>query len=72
MRRLIAITCAGLLGLYACHERSSGTSASASLAVGSPAPAVSMTLHDGRVVRLEALRGHNVLVYFYPKDDTPG
>ena len=42
------------------------------LKVGDPAPEVSFTLHDGRGVALSSLRGKRVLVYFYPKDDTPG
>lgn len=42
------------------------------LAVGDPAPAVTLTLHDGKTVELASLRGKQVLVYFYPKDDTPG
>ncbi len=27
---------------------------------------------DGRERRLSEFRGHNLVVYFYPKDDTPG
>ncbi|MCC6624186.1 MAG: peroxiredoxin [Deltaproteobacteria bacterium] len=46
----------------------------APLAVGDPAPEMTMTLHDGKVVTLAsyAASGKRVLVYFYPKDDTPG
>ncbi|MEZ4446889.1 MAG: peroxiredoxin [Polyangiaceae bacterium] len=44
----------------------------AALAVGSPAPEVTFTLHDGKEVPLSSLSGEQVLVYFYPKDDTPG
>jgi peroxiredoxin Q/BCP len=39
---------------------------------GSPAPAVSFPIHTGTQVSLAALRGKPVVVYFYPKDDTPG
>jgi peroxiredoxin Q/BCP len=42
------------------------------LAVGDRAPEVVARRRDGREMRLSALRGHHVLVYFYPKDDTPG
>ncbi len=31
-----------------------------------------MTNHDDQAQDLAALRGHNVLVYFYPRADTPG
>jgi peroxiredoxin Q/BCP len=42
------------------------------IAVGSTAPAVSATDHQGQTIDLAALRGKPVLVYFYPKDGTPG
>ena len=45
---------------------------SAALAVGDAAPDLTLALHDGRQVALSSLRGKSVLVYFYPKDDTPG
>lgn len=40
--------------------------------VGSPAPDFTLTDQHGNVVRLAEFRGRNVLVYFYPKADTPG
>jgi len=42
------------------------------LAVGSPAPDFRVTDHTGATVSLTALRGHRVLLWFYPKADTPG
>jgi peroxiredoxin Q/BCP len=42
------------------------------LAVGAPAPDVSGTAHDGTEISLAKLKGKPVVVYFYPKDDTPG
>lgn len=42
------------------------------LAAGDAAPAVTFTLQDGKTVELASLKGKQVLVYFYPKDDTPG
>lgn len=44
----------------------------APLAVGTPAPDVTLRLADGKSLTLASLRGSRVLVYFYPKDDTPG
>jgi len=41
-------------------------------AVGSPAPDFTLTADDGATVRLSDLRGRRVVLYFYPKDDTPG
>ena len=42
------------------------------LKVGDPAPDVTFKLQDGKEVKLSSLAGKQVLVYFYPKDDTPG
>jgi peroxiredoxin Q/BCP len=42
------------------------------LAPGDPAPAFALTADDGATVRLSDLRGRAVVLYFYPKDDTPG
>jgi peroxiredoxin Q/BCP len=40
--------------------------------VGAKAPGFSMPTAGGGTVSLAALKGKNVVVYFYPKDDTPG
>lgn len=47
-------------------------SVGAPLTAGAPAPDVTLALHTGEQLRLSALRGKPVVVYFYPKDDTPG
>jgi peroxiredoxin Q/BCP len=39
---------------------------------GKPAPDFALTSDSGETVRLSDLRGKPVVVYFYPKDDTPG
>src|SRR5262245_42117909 len=39
---------------------------------GTPAPAFSLTSDSGETVSLASLRGKQVVLYFYPKDDTPG
>jgi len=39
---------------------------------GTIAPAFSLTDQDGNVHSLSAYKGKWVLLYFYPKDDTPG
>lgn len=43
-----------------------------SLEVGDVAPEFALSDQDGQVVRLSALRGRRVFLYFYPRDDTPG
>jgi peroxiredoxin Q/BCP len=42
------------------------------LSVGDKAPAFSTTDQDGRPVKLSDYKGRKVVLYFYPKDDTPG
>jgi peroxiredoxin Q/BCP len=49
----------------------------AALSVGDPAPVFAATAvggkyGTGKLVRLKDLRGSHVVLYFYPKDDTPG
>ncbi len=41
-------------------------------AVGTPAPDFELKNDEGKTVRLSDLRGKRVVLYFYPKDDTPG
>ena len=40
--------------------------------VGKPAPAFSVTATDGTKLDSARLKGKHVVVYFYPKDETPG
>jgi peroxiredoxin Q/BCP len=40
--------------------------------VGKPAPDFTAGAQDGSTVHLAALKGKSVVVYFYPKDETPG
>src|SRR5688500_2757151 len=42
------------------------------LAPGTPAPDFTATAHNGEKVTLSKLKGKNVVLYWYPKDDTPG
>lgn len=44
----------------------------AQLRVGDEAPAFSLSDQDGRIVHLDDCRGRKLLLYFYPKADTPG
>ncbi len=40
--------------------------------VGKKAPDFTLPDQDGTPTKLSDLRGHPVVLYFYPKDDTPG
>jgi peroxiredoxin Q/BCP len=81
-----ALAVVALAAFTACNRASSdsgsasasstGASASAPadglLAVGAAAPDIEATAQDGENVKLADLEGKPVVVYFYPKDDTPG
>jgi len=44
----------------------------ATLELGKKAPAFSLPDQDGKQVTLSSFKGKPVVLYFYPKDDTPG
>ncbi len=39
---------------------------------GDAAPDFTAQAHDGKTVKLSELRGKSVVLWFYPKADTPG
>src|SRR5215475_902130 len=64
-----------------CHRtpaRSSGVRgmnaamAASTLTVGKKAPSFTLPDQDGKPVKLADFKGGWVVLYFYPKDDTPG
>jgi peroxiredoxin Q/BCP len=54
-----------------CNSDLKGTKM-AELSVGDKAPAFSLPSQDGRLVSLSDFKGKKLLLYFYPKADTPG
>lgn len=42
------------------------------LNAGDPAPDFELISDEGKTVRLKDFRGQRVIVFFYPRDDTPG
>jgi peroxiredoxin Q/BCP len=50
----------------------SGAASAGELAIGAPAPDFTSTAHDGKEIKISALQGKHVVLYFYPKDETPG
>ena len=42
------------------------------LEVGTKAPAFTLPYQDGKMVSLKDFKGQKVVLYFYPKDNTPG
>ncbi len=43
-----------------------------SLQIGEKAPDFTLPDQDGKQVQLSSFKGQRVIIYFYPKDDTPG
>ncbi|MBL8742169.1 MAG: peroxiredoxin [Myxococcales bacterium] len=71
----VALACGGEAATTASGSAAASGSSAAlgdGLKPGDAAPAVTMTLQDGKKVELASLKDKLVLVYFYPKDDTPG
>jgi peroxiredoxin Q/BCP len=66
------VASAGLPTSSATPAGASTVAESSLLAVGADVPDVSAVAQDGKTVKLRALKGTPVIVYFYPKDDTPG
>ena len=58
---------AGLLALLGLHSVQADE-----LAVGSPAPKFTLMDQESKTHALAEYRGRWVVLYFYPKDDTPG
>ena len=75
MRTLLLVS---ILMLVACNrghtaDGSTETRAEAGdIAVGKPAPDFSATAHDGTKIQPTLLKGKPIVLYFYPKDETPG
>ena len=42
------------------------------LQIGDQAPDFTLPDQDENLVQLSSFKGHRVVIYFYPKDDTPG
>jgi thioredoxin-dependent peroxiredoxin len=62
----------GLIGLLALAAALPACANKAMLPVGAAAPDVEGRDAQGAVVRLSAQAGRYAIVFFYPKDDTPG
>jgi peroxiredoxin Q/BCP len=60
------------VGLSACGPVKRPDGGTGLLPVGSPAPDVEGHDSTGKAIRLSEVRGHAAVVYFYPKDGTPG
>ena len=69
MRKLLCLLLAGMLGLPGVIGAAMADEVPA---VGSMAPAFALPDQSGREVTLDGLRGKWLVLYFYPKDDTPG
>ncbi|MBK8253099.1 MAG: peroxiredoxin [Polyangiaceae bacterium] len=73
-RRTVSLLIPALLvaGLSACGATRRPDGGEGLLAVGAAAPALSAVDQHGKTHALADEKGHPVIVYFYPKDNTPG
>jgi len=69
--RFAALAFVGLAAL-GCGEPRRPDGGEGLLRVGDVAPDMSGEDASGNVVKLSGVRGHPAVVYFYPKDETPG
>ncbi len=70
---LLSAAVSGLFGCGAgCGGAQSGSRGTASVEVGDRAPEFMLQDQSGRVRQLAEYRGHAVVLYFYPRDATPG
>ncbi|PZP85388.1 MAG: thioredoxin-dependent thiol peroxidase [Azospirillum brasilense] len=56
----------------AAAKKTAAPAATSTVSVGDKAPAFSLPADSGEVISLSSLKGKNVVLYFYPKDDTSG
>lgn len=69
---LSPLVLASSLALVACGGAQRADGGTGLLPVGSPAPDLAAPDQAGKIHTLAEERGHPVIVYFYPKDGTPG
>ncbi len=72
MMRMATLKLAAAAAAIGIAGFAASTSVLAALPVGAKAPDFETVAHSGQRVKLSELRGKNVVLYFYPKDDTPG
>ena len=58
--------------LAACRVNDKDNAMTKDLAIGEQAPELSIPDQDGKLVTLKSFKGKQIVLYFYPKDDTPG
>src|SRR5688572_16835758 len=68
----VALTALNVLNVTGCGATKRPDGGEGLLAAGSPAPDLAAVDQNGKTHRLSEERGHPVIVYFYPKDGTPG
>lgn len=71
----LTLVAAAAIGSVACTkepQQGAAATAGSDALVGKAAPELRAKAHDGTDVQLSQLKGKTVVVYFYPKDETPG
>jgi peroxiredoxin Q/BCP len=72
LQRTTQLILSGALALIGCGPAKRPDGGTGLLPVGAVAPDFTGQTAEGTTLRLSETRGHPTVVYFYPKDETPG
>ena len=72
MLRKVILICITLITFSSCAQNDNTQKQTPMLNIGDKAPAINSIDENGEVITLEQFKGKKVVLYFYPKDMTPG
>jgi len=72
MLRKVILICITLITFSSCAQNDKTQNQTTMLNIGEKAPAINSIDENGEVITLEQFKGKKVVLYFYPKDMTPG
>ena len=72
MLRKVILICITLITFSSCAQNDKTQKQTPMLNIGDKAPSINSIDENGEVITLEQFKGKKVVLYFYPKDMTPG
>ena len=72
MKKIVTASVLSIVALFSSFFNTSVSAANSDLKVGDMAPAFELVNQFGETISLESQQGQWVVLYFYPKNDTPG
>ncbi len=72
MLRKVILICITLITFSSCAQNDKTQNQTTMLNIGDKAPAINSIDENGEVITLSQFKGKKVILYFYPKDMTPG